>query len=256
MTRSFEIVATTRTFSIDLTRMNVTAIDAALREDIVHWTAEEAKIPPAKDQHAYSGEWNAIQANTNSVGRCLRIVREEREYCGTPAVKALSDAGTDDVAGPGWQLPWRAPSRWRRPGSGGPAQAVTARNDRQATQHAATTGGREGRAHRRARDRLCRQSQRSELRDRSDRRTHRKCAMQSRRSLGIGCGILAADGRSSSSGTSRYPRRQSLTLAAAGRAATGRHEGRSSIRTSTEAFIRSKAGSLQKCFVPLRDRSE
>jgi len=67
------------------------AIDAALQTDMAHWRSEEAKLPPPQGEHSYSSERNTIRGNMNAIGRCLGIVRKEKEYSGSPAFKALTD---------------------------------------------------------------------------------------------------------------------------------------------------------------------
>ncbi len=66
-------------------------IEAALNVDITYWRHEEAKITPAEGAHSYSSERNTIQGNISALGRCLAIVREEKEYTGSPDFKVLTD---------------------------------------------------------------------------------------------------------------------------------------------------------------------
>jgi hypothetical protein len=69
----------------------LSAIEETFQSDMTHWRNEEAKLPPAQREQSYSSERNAIQGNQNSIGRCLRIVEEEKEYSGSPAFKVLAD---------------------------------------------------------------------------------------------------------------------------------------------------------------------
>lgn len=64
-------------------------IDARLMQDVVHWQAEEAKLSP--DDGSYSSARNTVRANLDAIGRCLRVVRDEAEYAGSPSFKLLSD---------------------------------------------------------------------------------------------------------------------------------------------------------------------
>lgn len=68
----------------------LSAIEAALQADMSHWRGEEAKLPPAQSEQVYSSERSTIQGNMNSIGRCLGIVREEKEHSGSSAFKALA----------------------------------------------------------------------------------------------------------------------------------------------------------------------
>jgi hypothetical protein len=67
------------------------AIDSDLSEDVSYWRAEEAKLQPADPAAGYSPQRNSIRDNIISLGRCLRILREEREYLDSAAFKVLSD---------------------------------------------------------------------------------------------------------------------------------------------------------------------
>lgn len=69
----------------------LSAIEATLQADLAHWQSENAKLPPAQGDHAYSSDQNAIQGKLHSIGRCLGILRDEKEYSVSPAFKALMD---------------------------------------------------------------------------------------------------------------------------------------------------------------------
>ena len=69
----------------------LSAMEENLHADTAHWSSEEAKLPAAQSEQGYSKERSTIQSNLNSAVRCLDIVREEIEYGGSPAFKALAD---------------------------------------------------------------------------------------------------------------------------------------------------------------------
>lgn len=69
----------------------ITGIESDLLEDMAHWRAEEAKLQPADGDSGYSSARNTIRSNMNAIGRCLAIVRDEKEYIESPAFKVLSD---------------------------------------------------------------------------------------------------------------------------------------------------------------------
>jgi hypothetical protein len=69
----------------------LSAIEATLQRDMAHWRSEDAKLPPTQGEGGYSSERNKIQGNLNSIGRCLGIIREEKEYSESPAFKVLAD---------------------------------------------------------------------------------------------------------------------------------------------------------------------
>ena len=58
---------------------------------MAHWRAEEAKLPPAGGDSGYSAERNTVRGNINAIGRCLAIVRHEKEYIRSPAFNVLFD---------------------------------------------------------------------------------------------------------------------------------------------------------------------
>ena len=63
-------------------------IDASLMLDVAYWRAEEAKLP--EDDGSYSSARNTVRANLDAIGGCLRVVRDEAEYAGSPSFKLLS----------------------------------------------------------------------------------------------------------------------------------------------------------------------
>jgi len=66
-------------------------LEADLMADMDHWRAEEAKLPPTTGDGGYSSERNTVRGNMNSIGRCLAIVRDEREYVQSAGFKVLFD---------------------------------------------------------------------------------------------------------------------------------------------------------------------
>ena len=69
----------------------LSSIESDLFADRDHWRAEEAKLQPADSDTGYSSARNTIRANMNDIGRCLAIVRDEKEYTQSPAFKVLFD---------------------------------------------------------------------------------------------------------------------------------------------------------------------
>ena len=69
----------------------LSSIESDLLEDMDHWRAEEANLQPADKDSGYSSTRNTIRGNMNDIGRCLAIVREEREYIQSSAFKVLFD---------------------------------------------------------------------------------------------------------------------------------------------------------------------
>lgn len=66
-------------------------IEFELLADMAHWRAEESKLQPADGDSGYSSERNTVRGNMNAIGRCLAIVRDEKEYIQSPAFKVLFD---------------------------------------------------------------------------------------------------------------------------------------------------------------------
>lgn len=64
-------------------------IESDLLADMDHWRAEVAKLQPANT--GSSSERDTIRNNMNDIGRCLAILREEKEYIQSPAFSALFD---------------------------------------------------------------------------------------------------------------------------------------------------------------------
>ena len=69
----------------------LSGIESDLLADRDHWRTEGAKLQPADSDSGYSSASNTIRSNMNDIGRCLAIVREEKEYIQSPAFKVLFD---------------------------------------------------------------------------------------------------------------------------------------------------------------------
>lgn len=69
----------------------LSGIEFELLADMAHWRAEESKLQPADGHSGYSSERNTVRGNMNAIGRCLAIVRDEKEYIQSPAFKVLFD---------------------------------------------------------------------------------------------------------------------------------------------------------------------
>jgi hypothetical protein len=66
-------------------------IESKLSEDMAHWRAEEEKLQPADGGSDYSSARNTVRGNMSALGRCLAIVRDEKEYVQSAAFKVLFD---------------------------------------------------------------------------------------------------------------------------------------------------------------------
>ena len=69
----------------------LSSIESDLLADSDHWRTEEAKLQPVDKGTGYSSARNTIRGNMNDIGRCLAVVREEKEYIQSPAFKVLFD---------------------------------------------------------------------------------------------------------------------------------------------------------------------
>lgn len=67
------------------------ALETELQADMAHWRTEEAKLPTPQGENTYSSARETVRGNINSIGRCLAVIREEKEYSDTAAFKVLSD---------------------------------------------------------------------------------------------------------------------------------------------------------------------
>lgn len=66
-------------------------LETDLWADMAHWRAEEEKLPPPQGEDTYSSAHDTVRGNMNFIGRCLAVVREEKEYTDTAAFKVLCD---------------------------------------------------------------------------------------------------------------------------------------------------------------------
>lgn len=69
----------------------IAGVETDLLADMAHWRAEEEKLPLLQGENTYSSARDTVRGNMNSIGRCLAVVREEKEYSDTAAFKVLSD---------------------------------------------------------------------------------------------------------------------------------------------------------------------
>ena len=69
----------------------LSSLESDLLADSEHWRTEEAKLQPVDKGTGYSSARNTIRANINDIGRCLAVVREEKEYIQSSAFKVLFD---------------------------------------------------------------------------------------------------------------------------------------------------------------------
>lgn len=66
-------------------------LETDLLADLAHWRAEEKNLPPPQGENTYSSARDTVRGNMSSIGRCLAVVREEKEYADTAAFKVLCD---------------------------------------------------------------------------------------------------------------------------------------------------------------------
>lgn len=66
-------------------------IEEYLQADIAHWRAKEAGQSSAADKRSASGALDGAQSCMNSIERCLRLLREEKEYAESYAFRVLFD---------------------------------------------------------------------------------------------------------------------------------------------------------------------
>ena len=62
-----------------------------LLEDMEYWRTEKAMLQPADRDSDYSSARDTIRDNMNAIGRCLVILRDEKEYIRSSAFKVLFD---------------------------------------------------------------------------------------------------------------------------------------------------------------------
>ncbi|WP_460727664.1 NACHT domain-containing protein [Lysobacter rhizosphaerae] len=68
----------------------ISSIESELLADLDHWRTEEAKLPP-DGESGYSSAHNTVRGNMQAIGRCLAVLRDEKEYIQSSAFKVLSD---------------------------------------------------------------------------------------------------------------------------------------------------------------------
>ena len=69
----------------------LSSIEFDLLKDLDHWHAEEAELQPADKDSGYSSTRDTIRSNLIDIGRCVSIVRDEKEFVQSPAFKVLFD---------------------------------------------------------------------------------------------------------------------------------------------------------------------
>jgi hypothetical protein len=69
----------------------LSGLESELLADIAHWHAEETKLPPTAGDSGYSPARDTVRGNLNAIGKCLAIVRNEKEYIQSAAFKVLFD---------------------------------------------------------------------------------------------------------------------------------------------------------------------
>lgn len=67
------------------------SLEADFLADMTHWRAEEEKLPNPEGESTYSSARDTVQGKINAIGRCLAVLREEKEYTDTAAFKVLWD---------------------------------------------------------------------------------------------------------------------------------------------------------------------
>ncbi len=69
----------------------LSSIESDLLKDLDHWHAEEAKLQPADKNSGHTSTRDIIRSNLIDIGRCVSIVRDEKEFVQSPAFKVLFD---------------------------------------------------------------------------------------------------------------------------------------------------------------------
>lgn len=67
----------------------LTGLEADLLSDMTHWRVEEERLSPLPGENTYSSARDTARGNVNAIGRCLSVVREEKDYTETAAFKVL-----------------------------------------------------------------------------------------------------------------------------------------------------------------------
>ncbi len=66
-------------------------IEFKLLEDMNYWREENSKLKLAERDSGYSSKRDTIRENMDAIGRCLVILRDEKQYTWTPEFKVLFD---------------------------------------------------------------------------------------------------------------------------------------------------------------------
>jgi len=69
----------------------LSTVEVLLSADMDHWRAEETKRQSTERDYSYNPERAAIGSNINSIGRCLGILQDEKNYIQSPTFKVLFD---------------------------------------------------------------------------------------------------------------------------------------------------------------------
>lgn len=69
----------------------LTGLETALLSDMAHWRAEEDRLSTTRGEQTYSRGSDSIRGKVNIIGRCLSVVREEKDFTQTAAFKVLCD---------------------------------------------------------------------------------------------------------------------------------------------------------------------
>lgn len=69
----------------------LSSIEIELLADMAHWRDEEVKLQPTEVNSVHSSALNTTRGNMNTIGQCLAIVRDEKEYIQSAAFKVLYD---------------------------------------------------------------------------------------------------------------------------------------------------------------------
>jgi len=68
---------------------HLAGLEADLLSDMTHWRAEEERLSPPSAESTYSSARDTARGNINTIGRCLSVVREEKDYTETAAFNVL-----------------------------------------------------------------------------------------------------------------------------------------------------------------------
>jgi len=71
--------------------VHLTGLETDLLSDMAHWRAEEERLSTTPGENTYSSGSDSARGKMNIIGRCLSVVREEKDYTETAAFKVLCD---------------------------------------------------------------------------------------------------------------------------------------------------------------------